>query len=44
MVVDGSGMDLLGKEYLTLEHKACKVLRVHKVLRVVKVLRVLIQM
>ena len=37
-------MALLGKEYLTLEHKVYKVLRVFKVLKVFKVLRVLIQM
>ena len=33
-------MDLLGKEYLTLEHKVYKVLPVLKVLKVYKVLLV----
>jgi hypothetical protein len=37
-------MDLLGKEYLTLEHKVYRVPRVSKVLKVVKVPLVLIHL
>jgi len=44
MVVGGSGMDLLGKEYLTLEHKVFKVLPVLKVPKVFRVLLVQIHL